>query len=144
MDAAQDLLASELSVLTIWSSNFNFITQTSQRLFSERLLAQFDGKVEGKPIYLAASLQFYRHKHLLICSYYWYIRLMVTCTMLLVEQHTNLVAHTTSCKLNHYYFLRTILNFSTAELVSMLQEPLEQDAFRPTGLMILVAYLIAK
>ncbi|KAF9468854.1 cytochrome b5-like heme/steroid binding domain-containing protein [Collybia nuda] len=32
---------------------------TNQRLFSERLLAQFDGKVEGRPIYLAIDSDVY-------------------------------------------------------------------------------------
>lgn len=29
------------------------LSQTNQRLFSERLLAEFDGSVEGKPVYVA-------------------------------------------------------------------------------------------
>ena len=43
--------------LRITESLIRHYLQTGQRLFSERLLAEFDGATSGKPIYLAASFQ---------------------------------------------------------------------------------------
>ena len=36
-------------------TNLHLLQQTNDRLFSERWLAEFDGRIPGRPIYLAAS-----------------------------------------------------------------------------------------
>jgi len=68
------------------------IGQPGQRLFSERMLAEFDGKVPGRPIYLAVRTLFFSNIHILSCAYVSNPRSTEMSTMSRKEKHINLEA----------------------------------------------------